>query len=244
MLPLAVPRPDALRSFVEDANVTVAADDHIFEPRAWHDREDLQAIVHTVLRKCADRRWGTARREWEAERMNYREVDEDDPNLLLNVDPAVAGDAGDAEAIALCGELATERCRPTRKDRGTHRAAGATVRAGAWRPVPYPLRPAPLPAPPRRTPQYGGDDLPPAAQQERETVRPRPARVLARTRGYASSIPTPSSSCCGTRGAGAAWDSRLAAAASTRTSILWMITGDAAAGCVRGASRDDAREGL
>ena len=47
MLPLAVSRPAALRSFVENANVTVAADDHIFEPRAWGDREDLQEIVHT-----------------------------------------------------------------------------------------------------------------------------------------------------------------------------------------------------
>ena len=90
MRPLAVPRPGALRSFVENANVAVSADDHIFEPRTWHDREDLQEIVHTVLRKCADRRWATERRRWEAERMNYREVDEDDPNLLLNVDPALA----------------------------------------------------------------------------------------------------------------------------------------------------------
>ncbi len=89
MRPLSVPRPPALRSFVENANVTVSADDHIFEPRAWRDREDLQEIVHTVLRKCADRCWGTERRRWETERMNYREVDEDDPNLLLNVDPAV-----------------------------------------------------------------------------------------------------------------------------------------------------------
>ena len=91
MIPLAVPRPDALRSFVEDANVTVSADDHVFKPRAWRDREDLQEIVHTVLRKCADRCWASERRQWEAERMNYREVDEDDPNLLLNVDPAVVG---------------------------------------------------------------------------------------------------------------------------------------------------------
>ena len=90
MRPLAVPRPGALRSFVENANVTVSADDHIFQPRAWRDREDLQEIVHTVLRKCADRCWATERRLWEAERMNYREVDEDDPNLLLNVDPAEA----------------------------------------------------------------------------------------------------------------------------------------------------------
>ena len=90
MRPLAVPRPGALRSFVENANVAVSADHHIFEPRTWHDREDLQEIVHTVLRKCADRCWATERRRWEAERMNYREVDEDDPNLLLNVDPATA----------------------------------------------------------------------------------------------------------------------------------------------------------
>ena len=91
MIPLAVPRPDALRSFVEDANVTVSADDHVFKPRAWRDREDLQETVHTVLRKCADRCWANERRQWEAERMNYREVDEDDPYLLLNVDPAVVG---------------------------------------------------------------------------------------------------------------------------------------------------------
>ncbi|MDE2974678.1 MAG: DEAD/DEAH box helicase family protein [Gemmatimonadota bacterium] len=93
MRPLAVPRPAELRSFVENANVTVSADDHIFEPRAWRDREDLQEIVHTVLRKCADRCWGTERRRWETERMNYREVDEDDPNLLLNVDPAAVATA-------------------------------------------------------------------------------------------------------------------------------------------------------
>ena len=94
MRPLAVPRPAALRSFVERANVTVSADDHVFEPRAWHDREDLQAIVHALLRKCADRCWATERRRWEAERMKYREVDKADPNLLLNVDPEAAATEG------------------------------------------------------------------------------------------------------------------------------------------------------
>ena len=90
MRPMAVPGPGALRSLVENANVAVWADDHIFKPRTWRDREELQTIVHTVLRKCADRQWGTERRRWEAERMNYREVDEADPNLLLNVGPAAA----------------------------------------------------------------------------------------------------------------------------------------------------------
>ena len=91
MRPMALPRADALRSLVEDANVTVSADEHIFRPRTWHDREDLQAIVQTVLRRCADKCWQSERRRWESERMNYREVDDADPNLLLNVDPALAG---------------------------------------------------------------------------------------------------------------------------------------------------------
>ncbi len=90
MRPLAVPRVAALKIIVESAPVTVWADKHVFEPRNWHDREDLQAIVHMVLRRCADKCWQRARQQWEGERMNYREVDDSDLNLLLNVNPAVA----------------------------------------------------------------------------------------------------------------------------------------------------------
>ena len=91
MRPLAVPRADTLRSLVEDAAVTVSTDEHVFTPRNWHDREDLQAIVQTVLRRCADKCWQSERQSWEGERMDYRKVDDSDPNLLLNVDPAAAG---------------------------------------------------------------------------------------------------------------------------------------------------------
>ena len=94
MRPMAVPQPDALRSFVRDASVIVLADEHVFAPRDWHDREDLQAIVHTALRRCADRCWHRERRRWESERMNYREVDDTDPNLLLNVDPEEEATSG------------------------------------------------------------------------------------------------------------------------------------------------------
>ena len=90
MRPLAIPRADALRAVVENAPVTVSADEHVFVPRNWHDREELQTTVHTVLRRCADRCWQSERQRWEGERMNYREVDKTDPNLLLNVDPALA----------------------------------------------------------------------------------------------------------------------------------------------------------
>ena len=95
MRPLAVPRADALRSLVENAPVTVSADEHVFTPRSWRDREELQAIVHSLLRRCADKCWQSERRRWEGERMNYREVTGTDPNLLLNIDPAVpTPDAG------------------------------------------------------------------------------------------------------------------------------------------------------
>jgi hypothetical protein len=95
MRPLAIPGPDALRSLVEHAPVTVSADERAFAPRNWHDRNDLQAIAHAVLRRYADECWRIERRTWEGERMNYREVDESDPNLLLNVDhdAAAAPDA-------------------------------------------------------------------------------------------------------------------------------------------------------
>ena len=95
MRSLAIPRA-ALRSVIENTSVIVSADEHVFTPRNWHDREDLQAIVHTVLRRCADKCWQSERRRWEAERMNYRQVDDSDPNLLLNVDPAAAATGPDA----------------------------------------------------------------------------------------------------------------------------------------------------
>ena len=86
MRPLAVPGPAGLRALVAGGSAQVSADEHVFSPRDWHDREDLQSVVHAVLRRTADRCWQTERRTWEAERMKYREVDAADPNLLLNVD--------------------------------------------------------------------------------------------------------------------------------------------------------------
>ena len=90
MRAMAIPGVDALKMVVANAPVTVLADEHVFAPRHWDDREDLQATVHAVLRRCADRCWQVERQRWEGERMRYREVDDSDPNLLLNVDPAVA----------------------------------------------------------------------------------------------------------------------------------------------------------
>ena len=90
MWSLAIPRADALKTVVQNAPVIVSADDHVFTPRNWYDREDLQTVVHTVLRRCADKCWQSERQRWESERMNYREVDQADPNVLLNVDPAAA----------------------------------------------------------------------------------------------------------------------------------------------------------
>ena len=85
---MAVPQPSDLLELVQDAPVTVSANDHVFRPRNWQDRVELQSIVHAVLRLCADKCWQRERRQWERERMHFREVTESDPNLSLNADPA------------------------------------------------------------------------------------------------------------------------------------------------------------
>lgn len=90
MWPMAVPRGADLKTIFEKAQITVSADEHVYAPRTWHDREDLQAIVHVVLRRCADKCWQSELERWEGERMDYREVDDSDPNLTLNFDPAVS----------------------------------------------------------------------------------------------------------------------------------------------------------
>ena len=88
MRAMAIPPPADLRALVESAPVTVSADKHIFAPRNWHHRNDLQAIVHSVLRRCADSCWGSERKKWEGTRMRFRKVDDSDPNVLLNVGPS------------------------------------------------------------------------------------------------------------------------------------------------------------
>ncbi len=87
---LAIPRPSTLKSLVEKAPVRVLADQHVFTPRNWRDREDLQAIVRTMLRCCADKCWKRARSRWESVRMRYRVVDDSDLNLLHNVSRGAA----------------------------------------------------------------------------------------------------------------------------------------------------------
>lgn len=89
MWALAIPPPDALRGIVEKAPVTISADRYIFSPVNWSDRKDIQTTVHTVLRRCADSCWQSERQRWEADHMSYREMDDGDPDLLLNVDPEV-----------------------------------------------------------------------------------------------------------------------------------------------------------
>ena len=90
MRPLALPGADELEERVAGAMAKVAADDHVFEPTAWGDRDDVQTIAQAVLRRCSDRSLKAARRQWERERMHYRDVDAHHPNLVLNADPSTA----------------------------------------------------------------------------------------------------------------------------------------------------------
>ena len=86
MRPLAIPGPDSLESFVKEARITVSADGHVFRPNTFSDREDLQDLVHTILRCCAGKCWHRERQRWEGENMNYGEIDDADSNLAFNIE--------------------------------------------------------------------------------------------------------------------------------------------------------------
>ena len=87
---LAVPPPADLMLIVRQAKLKVSADPNVVRPKTWSDRRRLQSTVHAVLRKCAERCWHQARRRWEADRMNFREMKKSHPNILLNVGCASA----------------------------------------------------------------------------------------------------------------------------------------------------------
>ncbi|MDE2957597.1 MAG: DEAD/DEAH box helicase family protein [Bacteroidota bacterium] len=90
MRPLAVPGPDSLESFLKEARITVTADGHVFNPKTFSDCEDLQELVHSILRFCADKCWRRVRQRWEGEHMRYGEIDDADSNLAINADFAEA----------------------------------------------------------------------------------------------------------------------------------------------------------
>ena len=83
--------PEAVREIVENpAAYQLVADERLTSPATLKDMDDLQSAAVTILRKYADKLYGSHRRRWESQHMRYRRLDESDANLRFNME---AGDA-------------------------------------------------------------------------------------------------------------------------------------------------------
>jgi hypothetical protein len=82
---LVIPRTN-LRRIIEnpDFNYTLVADESVFNPRTFADRNALQQAVTDILRKYVDRFYRHKREEWERKQLVYKALDENDPNLAFN----------------------------------------------------------------------------------------------------------------------------------------------------------------
>ncbi|WP_155818139.1 DEAD/DEAH box helicase family protein [Anaerolinea thermophila] len=82
---LVIPKTN-LRRIIEnpDFNYTLVADESVFNPRTFTDRNALQQAVADILRKYVDRFYRHKREEWERMHLVYKTLDENDPNLAFN----------------------------------------------------------------------------------------------------------------------------------------------------------------
>lgn len=82
---LVIPKAN-LRRIIEnpDFNYALVADESVFNPHTFTDRNALQQAVADILRKYVDRFYRQKRQEWERMHLAYETLDENDPNLAFN----------------------------------------------------------------------------------------------------------------------------------------------------------------
>ena len=87
-------RSETLRQVLEGIQYRLIADDEVIHPRVFIDLDRLQEAATTILRSYVDKFYRTRQEAWEAsERLVYRLLDKDDPNLSFNAGVA-AGHPG------------------------------------------------------------------------------------------------------------------------------------------------------
>ncbi|MER3474413.1 MAG: restriction endonuclease subunit R [Armatimonadota bacterium] len=77
-------RPETPRALMETIQYTLIADEDTVRPRTFADRRRLQQAVTAILQKYMEAYYRQCREKWETERMEYRPLDENDPNLTFN----------------------------------------------------------------------------------------------------------------------------------------------------------------
>ena len=86
-------RPETPRQLMGQIAYTLIADEAVVRPRSFAERELLQQAVSNILRKYLDTFYRRRRERWETQTMEYRPLDENDPNLAFNRDRVSEGKA-------------------------------------------------------------------------------------------------------------------------------------------------------
>ena len=84
-------RPETPRQLMGQINYTLIADEAVVRPKSFAERELLQQAVSNVLHKYLDTFYRRRRERWETRAMEYRPLDENDPNLAFNLDRVSEG---------------------------------------------------------------------------------------------------------------------------------------------------------
>ncbi|MEJ5311685.1 MAG: DEAD/DEAH box helicase family protein [Anaerolineae bacterium] len=86
-------RPQTPRQLMGQIAYTLIADEAVVRPRTFAGRELLQQAVSAILRKYLDAFYRRRRERWETQSLEYRPLDENDPNLAFNRDQVKEGKA-------------------------------------------------------------------------------------------------------------------------------------------------------
>ena len=77
-------QPHTPRDLLAHIDYTLIADETVFCPRSFAERQQLQEAVIAILCQYLDSFYRRARERWEAAHLEYRRLDENDPNLAFN----------------------------------------------------------------------------------------------------------------------------------------------------------------
>jgi len=77
-------RPQTPQNLITQIDYRLIADEVVVCPRSFSERNLLQAAVTNILRKYLDTYYRHRRERWEMEVVEYRTLDENDPNLAFN----------------------------------------------------------------------------------------------------------------------------------------------------------------
>ena len=83
--------PETPQQLLAQVDYTLVADDAVVRPQTFAERQLLQQAVTGILQKYMDTFYRRRQERWERHTLEYRPLDENDPNLALNREQVSAG---------------------------------------------------------------------------------------------------------------------------------------------------------